>query len=60
MNGEAPLIRRYEPRDEDAVRHLHDDALNDVGAHLGNCLWDDDLHRTAPFGCISYDKGLSR
>ena len=28
-------IRRYEPGDKRAVRRLHDDALNEVGAHLG-------------------------
>jgi GNAT superfamily N-acetyltransferase len=36
-------IRRYEPGDKRAVRCLHDDALNEVGAHLGNGPWDDDL-----------------
>ena len=40
----APLhIRRYEPNDKRAVRRLHDDALNEVGAHLGSGSWDDDL-----------------
>jgi len=36
-------IRRYEPGDKRAVRRLHDDALNEVGAHLGAGPWDDDL-----------------
>ena len=36
-------IRRYEPTDKRAVRRLHDDALNEVGAHLGPGTWDDDL-----------------
>ena len=36
-------IRRYEPGDKRAVRRLHDDALNEVGAHLGTGPWDDDL-----------------
>jgi GNAT superfamily N-acetyltransferase len=36
-------IRRYEPEDKRAVRLLHDDALNDVGAHLGTAPWDEDL-----------------
>ena len=40
---ESPLIRRYEPADREAVRQLHDDALNDAGAHLGDGPWDKDL-----------------
>jgi GNAT superfamily N-acetyltransferase len=36
-------IRRYEPSDKHAVRRLHDDALNEAGAHLGSRPWDDDL-----------------
>ena len=36
-------IRRYEPGDKRALRRLHDDALNEVGAHLGSGPWDDDL-----------------
>lgn len=36
-------IRRYEPADREAVRNLHDKALHDVGAHLGNGPWDKDL-----------------
>jgi len=36
-------IRRYEPGDKRAVRRLHDDALNEVGAHLGTGPWDEDL-----------------
>jgi GNAT superfamily N-acetyltransferase len=40
----GPLhIRRYESGDKDAVRRLHDDALNEVGAHLGSGPWDEDL-----------------
>lgn len=37
-------IRRYEPRDREDVWNLHNKALHDVGAHLGNGEWDDDLH----------------
>lgn len=37
-------IRRYEADDHEAVWNLHNEALNDVGAHLGNGSWDDDLH----------------
>lgn len=40
----AIAIRRYEPGDREAVWNLHNDALNEVGAHLGNGTWDDDLH----------------
>jgi GNAT superfamily N-acetyltransferase len=36
-------IRRYEPGDKRAVRRLHDDALNEVGAHMGSGPWDEDL-----------------
>jgi GNAT superfamily N-acetyltransferase len=36
-------VRRYGPADREAVRKLHDDALNDVGAHLGDGGWDADL-----------------
>ena len=36
-------IRRYERGDKRAVRRLHDEALNEVGAHLGTGPWDDDL-----------------
>jgi ribosomal protein S18 acetylase RimI-like enzyme len=36
-------IRRYEPGDKRPVRRLHDDALNEVGAHLGSGPWDEDL-----------------
>jgi GNAT superfamily N-acetyltransferase len=43
LTTEPPHIRRYEPRDKRAVRLLHDDALNEVGAHLGSGPWDDDL-----------------
>ena len=37
-------IRRYEPGDKEAVWRLHNEALDAVGAHLGNGDWDDDLH----------------
>lgn len=40
---EIPKIRRYEPADRDAIRILHDRALNEVGAHLGSGPWDADL-----------------
>jgi hypothetical protein len=36
-------IRRYQSGDRRAVRRLHDDALNEVGAHLGCGPWDADL-----------------
>ena len=39
----AIAIRRYRPGDREAVRNLHDDALNDVGAHLRTGPWDADL-----------------
>ena len=40
---EALTLRRYTPADHEAVRKLHDDALHDVGAHLGSGPWDEDL-----------------
>ncbi len=40
---QAIAIRRYRPGDREAVRNLHDVALNDVGAHLGTGPWDADL-----------------
>jgi GNAT superfamily N-acetyltransferase len=43
LTTEPLHIRRYEPGDKRAVRRLHDDALNEVGAHLGSGPWDDDL-----------------
>jgi GNAT superfamily N-acetyltransferase len=43
LTAEPLHIRRYEPKDKRAVRRLHDDALNEVGAHLGSGSWDDDL-----------------
>jgi ribosomal protein S18 acetylase RimI-like enzyme len=43
LTTEPLRIRRYEPRDIRAVRLLHDEALNEVGAHLGSGPWDDDL-----------------
>ena len=42
-------IRRYAPGDKHAVRRLHDDALNEVGAHLGRGLWDEDLDEIEGF-----------
>ena len=39
----AVSIRRYGPADREAVRKLHDEALHDVGAHLGGGPWDADL-----------------
>jgi len=43
LTTEPLHIRRYGPGDKRAVRRLHDDALNEVGAHLGSGPWDDDL-----------------
>ena len=43
LTTEPLHIRRYEPGDKRAVRRLHDEALNEVGAHLGSGGWDDDL-----------------
>lgn len=43
LTTEPLHIRRYEAGDRHAVRRLHDDALNEVGAHLGTGHWDDDL-----------------
>jgi GNAT superfamily N-acetyltransferase len=43
LTTEPLHIRRYEPGDKRSVRRLHDDALNEVGAHLGSGSWDDDL-----------------
>jgi ribosomal protein S18 acetylase RimI-like enzyme len=40
---ETLRIRRYDPADRTAVRALHDEALNDAGAHLGRGPWDADL-----------------
>ena len=37
-------IRRYRPEDKEAVWRLHNEALDEVGAHLGNGEWDADLH----------------
>ena len=39
----AVSIRRYGTADRGAVRKLHDEALHDVGAHLGDGPWDADL-----------------
>ena len=41
---EGLQVRRYEPGDREAVWRLHNEALDEVGAHLGNGPWDDDLH----------------
>lgn len=43
MHARAFLIRRYRASDREEVRHLHDAALHEVGAHLGNGGWDRDL-----------------
>lgn len=37
-------IRQYQVSDQDAVWELHNLGLNQVGAHLGNGPWDDDVH----------------
>ena len=37
-------VRRYEPGDREAVWRLHNEALDEVGAHLGNGAWDEDLY----------------
>lgn len=39
----AVAFRRYKPADREAVWNLHNEALHDVGAHLGNGRWDSDL-----------------
>jgi GNAT superfamily N-acetyltransferase len=49
LTTEPLHIRRYEPGDKRAVRRLHDDALNEVGAHLGSGPWDDDLDEIEGF-----------
>jgi ribosomal protein S18 acetylase RimI-like enzyme len=38
------ILRRYRSADHDAVWELHNAALRETGAHLGNGPWDDDLH----------------
>lgn len=43
LTTEPLHVRRYEAGDKDAVRRLHDEALNEVGAHLGRGHWDEDL-----------------
>jgi ribosomal protein S18 acetylase RimI-like enzyme len=40
-------IRRYREADHDAVWEVHNLALHQVGAHVGNGPWDDDLHHVA-------------
>ena len=37
-------IRQYSEADHDEVWNLHNVALNQVGSHVGNGVWDDDLH----------------
>ena len=37
-------VRRYRSADHDSVWDLHNVALNEVSAHVGNGPWDDDLH----------------
>ena len=44
MSAGGLRIRRYGPGDREAVWRLHNEALDEVGAHLGNGPWDDDLH----------------
>jgi ribosomal protein S18 acetylase RimI-like enzyme len=36
-------IRRYQAKHQEQVWNLHNAALHDVGAHLGNGPWDEDL-----------------
>ncbi len=43
IQTQAIAIRRYRSGDREAVRNLHDAALNDVGAHLWTGPWDADL-----------------
>ncbi len=44
MRAGGLRVRRYEPEDKESVWRLHNEALDEVGAHLGNGEWDDDLH----------------
>ncbi|MDQ3387615.1 MAG: GNAT family N-acetyltransferase, partial [Actinomycetota bacterium] len=44
MRDEGLHIRRYELDDHEAIWNLRNEALNDVGAHLGNGPWHEDLH----------------
>lgn len=44
MRDEVLSVRRYEPRDREALWNLHVAALREVGAYLGEGKWDDDLH----------------
>jgi ribosomal protein S18 acetylase RimI-like enzyme len=45
---EAQLeIRSFEPTDADAVWALHNEALEETGAHAGNGPWDEDLRDPA-------------
>lgn len=43
MHTETLQVRRYVDTDHDAVWSLHDLALDDAGAHVGNGPWDEDL-----------------
>ena len=43
MKAASLEIRRYRPEDEEAVWRLHNEALAEVRAHLGNGEWDADL-----------------
>jgi GNAT superfamily N-acetyltransferase len=54
LTAEPLHVRRYEPGDIRAVRRLHDDALNEVGAHLGSGPWDDDLDEIE---CVYLNQG---
>ncbi len=38
-------VRRYRSSDHDAVWALHNEALAPTGAHVGNGVWDKDLHQ---------------
>ena len=40
-------IRSFEPTDTDAVWALHNQALEEAGAHAGNGPWDEDLRDPA-------------
>lgn len=42
-DDEGVVLRRYRDEDREAVRHLHDLALEHAGAHGGSGPWDDDL-----------------
>ena len=44
MAGPSMEIRRYRDSDYQEVWALHNLALEGTGAHVGNGVWDDDLH----------------